>query len=374
MSCTLFTADDRPLQQAGCVDLTLEFSVFPNFILTNVEHALLGLDFLFKYNFVVNTASKSVSMSASGPDNDELPFVKSLDYNTLSYKDILNLFHLNDVSASSSSKRHPHEHILEVDGPPVAFRPRRLSLEKATVLDAMLDDMLAKNIIRPTCSPWASPVHLVKKKNGSFRLVHDYRHINTHTKKQNYPLPRISDLTQKIRGATIFSSLDLKCLLAIARQTSDRKYTVFCTSRGNFEYNRLPQGLTYASSSFQKFINHVMKGTESFCFCYIDDIIIFSQNEHQHKKHLHDVANRLAAYSLKLNFNKCLLGVSQLTALGYMLSTEGLAASDDKIKAIQQLPEPKTVKELRQALGLINYQRKFIPNAARILAPLNALL
>ena len=135
------------------------------------------------YNFVVNTASKSVIMSASRPDNDELPSLKSLDYNTLSYKDILNLFHLNDVFASSSSKRHPHEHMLEVDGPPVAFRPRRLSLKKANVLDAMLDDMLAKNIIRPTCSPWASPVHLVKKKNGSFRLVHDYRHINTHTKK-----------------------------------------------------------------------------------------------------------------------------------------------------------------------------------------------
>ena len=116
-----------------------------------------------------------------------------------------------------------------------------------------------------------------------------------------------------------------------------------------------------------------MKGIESFRFCYIDDIIIFSQDEYQHKKHLHDVANRLAAYSLKLNFNKCLLGASQLTALGYMLSAEGLAASDDKIKAIQQLPEPKTVKDLRQALGLINYQRKFIPNAARILAPLNVL-
>ena len=270
MPCTLFTADGRPLQQAGCLDFTLEFSIFPNslffhnFILTNVEHAILGLDFLSKYNFVVITASKSVSMSASGPDNDELPSLKSLDYNTLSYKDILNLFHLNDVSASSSSKRHPHEHILEVDGPPVAFRPRRLSLEKATVLDAMLDDILAKNIIRPTCSPWASPVHLVKKKNGSFHLVHDYRHINTHTKKQNYPLPRISDLTQKIRGVIIFSSLDLKIAFwQLPVRPSDRKYTAFCTSRGNFEYNRLPQGLTYASSSFQKFINHVMKGTES---------------------------------------------------------------------------------------------------------------
>ena len=124
----------------------------------------------------------------------------------------------------------------------------------------------------------------------------------------------------------------------------------------------------------KKFINHIMRGTESFCFCYVDDIIIFSKDQLEHKRHLHDIANRLNHFLLKLNMDKCLLGVSELTALGYNLSAHGIAASKDKIMAIEKLPEPTTIKELRQALGLINYQRRFIPRAAGILAPLTAYL
>ena len=211
--------------------------------------------------------------------------------------------------------------------------------------------------------------------------MHDYRVLNSRTKKQNYPLLRISDLTQQIRCDTIFSSLDLKnAFWQLDVRPSDTKYTAFSNNRGNFEYNKLPQGLTYASSNFQKFINYVMHGTDSFCFCCVDvlmfyvDILVFSKNEEQHKIHLHKIANRLNAYSLKLNMKKCLIGLIEITALGYTLSAKGITASQEKVKAIQQLPEPTTIKELRQALGLINYQRKFIPNAAGILASLTAYL
>ena len=113
-------------------------------------------------------------------------------------------------------------------------------------------------------------------------------------------------------------------------------------------------------------------GTGSFCFCYVDNILVFTKNEEPHKIHLHKIANRLNAYSLKLNLKKCLIGLTKITALRYTLSAKGITASQEKVKAIQQLPEPTTIKELRQALGLINYQRKFIPNAAGILAPLTA--
>ena len=131
--------------------------------------------------------------------------------------------------------------------------------------------MFEKNIISSTSSPWASPLHLVKKKNGSFKLVHDYRLINKRCKKQNYPLLRLTDFTQ------------LKCFLATGCPPTDRQFTAFCTQCGNFMYNKLPQGLTYASSSFQRFINHVLQNTDTFCFAYIDDIIIFSKNELEHK-------------------------------------------------------------------------------------------
>ena len=139
--------------------------------------------------------------------------------------------HLVSGQIKVGKKKHPFEHVLEVDGPPVAFRPRRLNLEKTNDLNKILDDMLEKNIISSTISPWASPVHLVKKKNGSFRLVHDYRLINKRCKKQNYPLPRLTDFTQHIHGATIFSSLDLKSAFwQLDVRPTDRQFTAFCTS------------------------------------------------------------------------------------------------------------------------------------------------
>ena len=117
-----------------------------------------------------------------------------------------------------------------------------------------------------------------------------------------------------------------------------------------------------------------MRGTEAFCFCYIDDILVFSADEQQLKIHLHEVANRLNAYCLKLNMDKCSFGMKEITTLSYTVSAKGIAASREKVKAIQNLPQPATIKQLKQVLDLINYQRKFICNAASILAPLTAYL
>ena len=234
--------------------------------------------------------------------------------------------------------------------------------------------MLEKNIISPTFSPWVSPVHLFKK-NGSCRLVHDYRLINKRCKKKNYPLPRLTDFTQQIHGATIFSPLDSKSAYwQLDVRPTDRQFTAFCTHRGNFMYNKLSQGLTYASSSFQPFINHILHNTDTFCFAYIDDISIFSKNELEHKTHLLEIANRLNSYGLTLNINKCVMGASQLNALGYKLNASSITASHEKIAAVKNFFEPVTIKELRQFLGQVNYQRRFIENEAEILSPLQDYL
>ena len=381
-SCMLFTANGRPLQQAGSVDLTIHFDNFPNssfthtFVLANVNNAILGLDFLSQNHFMVNTTSKSVFISDSAPHNATLPPLQIIDYSSYSYSDIIQLFpNLTAQTVDSTKKKHPFEHTMTVTGSPVSFRPRRFNATKMDALNLLLDDLLQKKIIRPSISPWASPVHLVKKKNGSYRLVHDYRIVNSRCQKQNYPLPRLTDFTQYIDGANVFSKLDLRhAFWQLDVRPCDRQYTAFSTHRGNFEYNKMPQGLTYASSSFQRFINHVMNGTEAYCFCYIDDIIIFSKTVEDHKKHLYELCNRLNTYGLMLNLEKCSLGVDKLLVFGYQLSSQGLAVAPDKIVAFQQLPEPTTIKELRQALGLINYQRRFIKNAAQILAPLNMYL
>ena len=131
--------------------------------------------------------------------------LQSIEYSTTSYSGIIDLFHDLTSCTLTSQKRLSCKHILEVEGPPIAFCPRRLSSEKARALDSILDDLLERDIIRPSSSSWASPIRLVKKENGSSRLVHDYRLSHTRTKKQSYPLPRISELTQQIRGAIVFS-------------------------------------------------------------------------------------------------------------------------------------------------------------------------
>ena len=175
-------------------------------------------------------------------------------------------------------KLHPFEHSIDVEGTPVAFRPRRLGPEKLRELNNQLDEMLAIKIIRPSTSPWASPVHLVKKKSGSYRFVIDYRALNKQTRKMNYPLPRIQDFTAHVHGCTIFSCLDLKSAFwQLDVKPGSRKFTCFATHRGNFEFNKMPFGLTYASSSFQHFINHVLQGTEAHCFSFVDNVFIFSQ-------------------------------------------------------------------------------------------------
>ena len=170
IDCQLFTADGQPLHQNGIIDLILQFDNFPNLhfshhlTLANVKNPILGLDFFCKYHFIIDAFSKSINIQHSS-DHNQLPPLQNIDYTSCSYKDIFNPFpDLTSLNTPIINKKHPCEHILEAEGPPVAFRPRRLSLEKANALDVILDDLLERKIIRPSCSFWASSVHLVKKR------------------------------------------------------------------------------------------------------------------------------------------------------------------------------------------------------------------
>ena len=191
----MFAANGIALQQAGSLELTLHFSEFPNrhfihtFILAQIECPILGLDFLTRYHSTINASLKTVDCEKDVEHeckDDSQSLLQPIDFDTFSFEEIPQLF--PDVTSGHikiGKKLHPFEHILEVSGPPVAFRPLRLNAEKQKALDAILDDLLAKKIISPTSSPWSSPVHTVKKKDGSYRLVHDHRVINERCEKQH---------------------------------------------------------------------------------------------------------------------------------------------------------------------------------------------
>jgi len=382
-ACNLFGPDGRPLHTFGSLELILSFADLPNqikhkFFVVNVDKPILGLDALRKLGATIDLFSNSISFRKAQQSLDQsVPPLSNLNYGEMTCQDILNLF--PNVTSGEFFKGKltlPFEHSFTITGPPFSHAARKMSPEKQRELDRQLDDMLRQGIIEYSRSPYTSPVHLVpKKEKGSFRFCVDYRKLNSQTENQSFTLPRIFDVTNRLHEATVFSSLDLKnAYWQVNVRASDRKYTAFSCPRGTFQFRKIPMGTKNSAFTFQMAISYILKGTESFSFAYIDDILVFSRNPEEHKRHLHEVLNRLNAYGLALNLKKSTIAVTELNMLGHKITKDGIFVLQERVAAIKNLPEPKTVKELRHALGLINFQRRFIKNAAQILAPLTIYL
>ena len=379
----MFGPDGRSLHTFGSVDLILSFADSPHqirhkFFVVDIDQPILGLDALRKLGVVIDLSANLISFPASRQSlHQSFPLLANLPYDQMTCQDIFNLFPKVTSGEFFNGKLSlPFEHSFSVTGPPFSHAARKMSPEKQRELDRQLDDMLRQGIIEYSQSPYTSPVHLVpKKEKNCFRFCVDYRKLNSQTENQSFTLPRISDVTNRLHGATIFSSLDLKnAYWQIHVRASDRKYTAFSCPRGTFQFRKMPMGTKNSAFTFQMAISYILKGIESFAFAYIDDILVFSRNLEEHKRHLHEIMNRLDAYGLALNLAKSTIAVSEIRMLGHKITRDGILVLPERISAIKELPEPTTIKELRHALGLINFQRRFIKNAAQILVPLTNYL
>ena len=255
---------------------------------------------------------------------------------------------------------------------PIKQRPYRTPLAQHRVVDEAIDEMLNKGIIERSNSPWASPVVLVKKKDGSTRFCVDYRKLNACTTPLAVPLPLIDDLLGVLGKAVYFSSLDLiSGYWQVMMDPQDREKTAFCTShRGLFEFLTLPFGLMNGPGVFSQLISQVLQGCEEFAVGYIDDILCFSESLEDHLKHLTIIFQKLREHGLKLKLRKCSFLQSETSYLGYRLTNQGIKPEDDKIKAIRELEPPTTKKEVRSFIGSCSYYRKFLPNFSGIAKPL----
>ena len=283
------------------------------------------------------------------------------------YADVF-AFSESDLGRTSKLKHQ----IYTGNAPPVRQAVRRVPPQRRQQVHELLNRMLKDDIIQPSSSPWAAPVVLVKKKNGSLRFCVDYRRLNEVTRKDAYPLPRIDDTIDTLAGSRFFSTLDLLSgYWQVEVAEDDRPKTAFCTTEGLFEFSVMPFGLCNAPATFQRLMDLVLRGLQwSQCLVYIDDVIIPGRSYAEHLTNLRAVLGRLQQAGLKLQPKKCSFLKQRVSYLGHVVSREGVATDPAKIEKVANWPVPTTAKDVQQFLGFAGYYRRFVKDFAQIARPL----
>jgi hypothetical protein len=238
-----------------------------------------------------------------------------------------------------------------------------------------IETNLSKGFIRRSESPAASPILFVKKKTGELRLCVDYQKLNNITRKNCYPLPLVSDLLDRVQGCKYFTALDLKNAYNLVRvREGDEWKTAFRTHLGLFEYTVMPFGLTNAPAVFQAFIQDTLRDLlDVVCVVYLDDILIFSRTQEEHDENTRRILERLQRAGLFANAKKCEFDRSEVSYLGFIISTDGIKMDPKKLSTITDWPEPRSVRDIQSFLGFANFYRRFIHCYSSIVHPLTRL-
>lgn len=261
------------------------------------------------------------------------------------------------------------------DQTPFKQRPRPIHPQDLDAVKQHLQELLESGVIRESDSPFASPIVVVRKKNGSVRLCIDYRKLNAQTIKDAYPLPKLEDTFMALSGSKWFSVLDLKSgYYQIEMEESDKCKTAFVCPVGFWEFNRMPQGVTNAPSTFQRLMEKCMSGLNlKEALVFIDDLIVFAPTLEEHEERLMKVLQRLKEFGLKLSVEKCVFFQPSVRYLGHVVSRNGVETDPGKITTLTSWPVPKNLKELRSFLGFAGYYRRFVKDYSSIVKPLNEL-
>ncbi|KAJ9519831.1 hypothetical protein QJQ45_013519 [Haematococcus lacustris] len=268
-------------------------------------------------------------------------------------------------------------------GPPGRYSRRALPLLKPLLLGKpeqeelkrQIQDYLSKGMIEPSSSPYAAPILFVQKKLGELRMCIDYRQLNKLTLRDQYPLPRIDDLFDRLSGCSVFSSLDLQAGYHQIRITpEDVPKTAFRTPEGHFQFKVLSFGLTNAPATFQRVMNDAFAPVLGKCaLVYLDDILVMSKSLPEHLQHLRLVFDLLRKNKLYAKMSKCEFMQLTLRFLGHVISAGAISVDPDKVRAIVDWPVPSSLTQLQSFLGAANFVRKFVHNFSAISAPLTDL-
>ena len=236
--------------------------------------------------------------------------------------------------------------------------------------------MLHRGVIRNSSSPFAYPVLLVKKKDGTWHFCVDYRHLNAITVKNKHPMPVVDELLDELAGAKWFTKLDFRSDYHQIRVAPGDEYkTAFRTHSGLYEFTVMPFDLTNAPASFQSIMNKVFAPLlRHYVLIFMDDILIHSATLEEHILHLQQVLEIIQDNQFYIKLSKCIFAQQQLEYLGHLITSQGVATEPSKIQAVAQWPTPSTIKQLRGFLGLTGYYRWFIKHYGMISHPLTQLL
>jgi hypothetical protein len=287
-----------------------------------------------------------------------------------------------DIFASKLPDELPPErnvdHKIELipGSSPPSRPPYRLSYAELKELHTQLQNLIDTGKIKPSKSPYGAPILFVKKKNGEMRMCVDYRALNKITIRNNYPLPRMDDCFDRLQGKTVFSKLDFTSgyhQMRVAKE--DTHKTAFRTRYGHYEFLVLPFGLCNAPATFQSMMHDIFwELLDKFVVIYLDDIIIFSQNEEEHKEHLRQVFDIIRVNKLYIKPEKCEFFVNRISFLGHIVSDKGIEMDPEKVKAVVDWPPLKNQKEAQSFLGLANYYRRFVEGFSGIVKPITDLI
>ena len=317
----------------------------------------------------LRSAASPPSVPNSVPSPPDLAGVPSC------YHDLAGVF--SKESALSLPPHRPYD--CAIDLLPGATLPvsklYNLSVPEKEAMRNYISESLASGIIRPSSSPLAAGFFFVKKKDGSLRPCIDFRALNDITVKNKYPLPLLNSTFEPLSHATIFSKLDLRNAYHLVRiREGDEWKTGFNTHLGHFEYLVMPFGLTNAPAVFQALVNDVLRDMlNTFVVVYLDDILVFSRSEVEHRQHVRLVLQRLLENRLFVKAEKCEFHAASVEYLGHILEKGQVRADPRKVRAVEEWPRPTDRTQLRRFLGFANFYRRFIRGFSRVAAPLTAL-